>query len=309
MTRSVTTLDLGDLSQLTVSVSVVPYLTALAFATEGSGGLARGLPPVIRAEVDRALGERERDALSVFSRSRRQTVPSSVLQVTPRTTNPLAESLDAISSLSADTIVADIGEAFGADVPRVWQEVVRRPRHWAGAFAAAVGAAADATSGLMARAEPLIAREVERIGVAVVQNQVPTLLSTLTPRVTFTGSTLSLAPPPDNDDPGETHRLGSRRLVLVPMLAGSNMLGHFLDHPGGAWIAYPVPGIATLLGGQRRREPADRLEALVGTRRSAVLRALERSSTMHELASAVGCAPSSLTFHCERLESAGLVVR
>ena len=58
------------------------------------------------------------------------------------------------------------------------------------------------------------------------------------------------------------------------------------------------------------RRTVDALSALLGgTIRSVILRRLTSPMTMGALATILDCPPATATFHCERLERAGLVTR
>jgi DNA-binding transcriptional ArsR family regulator len=62
----------------------------------------------------------------------------------------------------------------------------------------------------------------------------------------------------------------------------------------------------TRIGETRARAP---LEALIGTQRATLLRALDRPRSVGELAQRMHTVPGGATHHLRRLEAAGLVIR
>ncbi|MGW4790899.1 hypothetical protein ACWEPC_00600, partial [Nonomuraea sp. NPDC004297] len=161
----------------------------------------------------------------------------------------------------------------------------------------------QAAAPLWQRARPLLDREVERVGVTSVRGGPELLLGTLSTRVVHDGHGLRF-PGPERG----TYELGERTIVLVPMLAGRDAVVLGLDDPGAVWIAYPVPGAASLW--RRPAAPAkDDLSALVGPVRAGLLHALDRPMTMSMLATDLRLAPSGLTYHCDRLRAGRLITR
>jgi hypothetical protein len=98
--------------------------------------------------------------------------------------------------------------------------------------------------------------------------------------------------------------LGGRRLVLVPTLAPAHRVVVSFERPDVAYVGYPVLGQSRA---GRRRE--DRLELVLGVVRASALRHLAVPRTMQALAAEMHCAPSTATYHCNLLETAGLVTR
>jgi DNA-binding MarR family transcriptional regulator len=81
-----------------------------------------------------------------------------------------------------------------------------------------------------------------------------------------------------------------------------------LDEPELVWFGYPMPGLETLTAPML---PAgtDALTLLLGPIRATILRALARPVTMGTLATQLNSGPSTATYHCVQLASAGLVFR
>lgn len=112
---------------------------------------------------------------------------------------------------------------------------------------------------------------------------------------------ISRTPPPSPrslDSDGATHRHWSSARST-----GWRLQRHRADH---VFLGYPVPAAVDLL----IRPPADdRLSAVLGTQRAAILRALESPLPMSDRAQRMGTTASTMTFHCNHLEAARLIQR
>jgi DNA-binding transcriptional ArsR family regulator len=105
--------------------------------------------------------------------------------------------------------------------------------------------------------------------------------------------------------------LAGRRLSLVPMICSPNGTAVCFDLPQVAFVGYPVRGFARN-GGHRPRSPdppGDALALVLGPARARVLRTAHRPLTMGQLAAALQCEPCTASYHCDRLEAAGLIAR
>jgi DNA-binding transcriptional ArsR family regulator len=151
------------------------------------------------------------------------------------------------------------------------------------------------------KAQPLLDREVRRIGIAAVNGGLDALLNSLHPRISYKDGVLTCAFAWDR-----RIELGSRRLVLVPILADASTLLVSYELPTVAYLGYPI---------RRPRPPhgdtpaADPLTLILGPARATALRALRRPLTVNQLAAAIGCAPNTATYHVQHLAAAGLVAR
>jgi DNA-binding transcriptional ArsR family regulator len=226
------------------------------------------------------------------------TPPNAVLETS------VAEQVARWRDLSARELLTDLETTFGGEPPTHWRGVGQRPVRWMHAYAGAMTDAWAATKPLWRRAGPLLDREVERVGAAVVRGRLDLLLGGLHPHCRFDGGVLTIRDP----EPAR-YELAGRPLVLVPMLSGRDALICSLDRPDAVWLAYPMPGAGRLLAGAGPAGRGDSLELLLGPVRARVLAALARPRTMGELAGLTGLAPSAVTYHCRRLTSAGLLER
>jgi DNA-binding transcriptional ArsR family regulator len=102
-----------------------------------------------------------------------------------------------------------------------------------------------------------------------------------------------------------------QRLLLLPLVFAQDRVGNSTDHPEILRVSYQARGAALLAGGrpQPPSDEPDRLVPLVGSRRAAVLRALESPATTSTLAARLGLAPSTVSEQLTALVAAGVVHR
>jgi hypothetical protein len=82
-----------------------------------------------------------------------------------------------------------------------------------------------------------------------------------------------------------------------------------IDRSDVVWIGYPLPGLDTFLAGRAPAvDPLDPLEMLLGSVRATILR-VAGGQPLGEIGRRVGCRPATLTYHCDMLDKAGLVLR
>jgi DNA-binding transcriptional ArsR family regulator len=146
-------------------------------------------------------------------------------------------------------------------------------------------------------------RETERIGAAAVSGGLDVLFAGLSNRVRYEADTLYLS-----DRHPYRVELDDRPIVLVPLVSGSAASVFNLDEPECAWLGYPVPGLGRL-GAGPTQSAKDGLTLLIGPIRASILRALDRPNSMGGLADHLDAGPSTATYHCIQLASAGLVLR
>ncbi|CAM5625598.1 winged helix-turn-helix domain-containing protein [Streptomyces fumanus] len=305
--RGHTALHLGALDDLRVSVAGHQGATVLSLIADAFGGRGHGVPARWRTLVARAAPGSAGEVLRPLFDGGCSVVPDCVTPTASMPGGDVATQCEQLADLSPEVLLAELEAEFGGAVPARWRPVVDRPRQWLRAYSGVIQAVWEAFGPVWAAARPLLDREAERVGGAVVRNCADAVLGDLSRRFRLTGGTLHL-PDPRQD----TYELGGRRLVLVPIVSGPGTSVFALDRPDLVWIGYPLPGLGQLWGGPPAAGPAradDALSLVVGEVRARVLRAVRAPAPMSEVAARVGCTPANLTHHCRRLEHGGLVVR
>ena len=299
------TLDLGDLDQVRLSVATAEYLSVMAMTVDVIGNWQRGLPAAWQQQVAEAVGRTGREAVLPVAEPAVAIVPGCVLPSRPVWTAGVGGFVDEIRSADPSEVQESIAAEFGDTAPPAWQNAARQPGRWITAYSDATEAVGGKVVSLLKRARPLIDREAERAGLATVRDTLPTFLSNLNSRIGFDDGMLTFSHP----SPGH-YELGDRTLVLVPMVSGDRMLLTNFEEPDTVWIAYPVPGLGDIWSAADPPPAADALASLLGgSIRSVILRRLTSPMTMGALASILDCLPATATFHCDRLERAGLITR
>ncbi|MFI7632893.1 ArsR/SmtB family transcription factor [Nonomuraea sp. NPDC049400] len=288
-----------------LSISISPHLTALAMIADALAGRRRGLPERWRKTISSRVGRQGHRAVRPLAAPGYSVVPDSLVPRTPVSGDVSVQAqIGALRDLPSDRLINDLEQAFGrGPLPAHWRSAAERPAPWLDGYASALADVWHAAEPLWGRARALLDREVRRVGVATVRGGPELLLGALNSRIMYGERGLLIA-----DVEPSTYELGDRRIVLVPMLAGKDAVIVSLDHEEAVWIAYPVPGAETLWS--RPAAPAhDELSALVGPVRADLLVAIDRPMTMSMLAAGVHVAPSSITYHCDRLSAAKLIAR
>lgn len=297
-----TELRIGELGE--VRVSLDPHLSVLALITDALGGRRRGAPEAWRRLVREAVSPAGAAAVRPICPPGYSVSPDSLTPLDPTRDLSVAEQVERLHDISADELLTDLDEVFDGAPPAHWLAVADRPRPWLDGYAGVNAEVWAALEPLWRQAQPLLNREVERVGAAAVRGRLDVILGDLSPRTRMVGDVLKISDP----EPAR-FSLDGRALVLVPMLAGPDALVCSLDRPDAVWLAYPVRG-ARLLSGAQPAPPRDEpLDLLLGVVRAQVLTALGRPLTMGEVAATTGLAPSAVTYHCERLAAVGLVQR
>lgn len=294
---------MGAHRDLCIDVVLAPYLSVSAAMWE-IGGLRRGLPSeILRTAADGMTGPAWR-VLHAVSASNDSMYPDCLHPpMHVGADRDVASSIESLRAVSGEQLIDEIAVEFPGHVPAAWREPLADPRSWLASYADAAESVHQRLGPLLVRAQKLVDREVERVGTAVVRGLSDVLLASLNQRIGFRDGLLTY----DHPTPG-SYDIAGRRLVLMPMLAGSRFLVTNFDQSGWVCIAYPIPGIATVAT-PPSRPPGDALSELLGAGRAGVLRLLATCHTMGELAAALQLSPSTVTCHCQRLEGLGLVHR
>lgn len=301
-------------------MSVQPERTGLVLQTRGHRGphIRFADTPVLTAvhalldaslsftlHRDRAPGRgspvqaRSRQVMSALGMPGLNRCPSAILP-DPATTPTVSEHCALLRDMNAQVLVDDIDACWLGKPPRQWVSVTRRPRQWLTALAFALEDVWSTIETKWNEHKPALDREIARLGTALVTGQLDVFVSSLHHRLTAEDGTIFF-----EQRCSAVRTLDDRELLFVPLVGTPGRLIVDFDAPEAAYIAYSLPCAES----PAEAEKDDGLTYLLGPLRSAILGAAGTGHNMGDLAKQVHCARSTLTYHCEELEAAGLVSR
>lgn len=301
MTRELPGTSLADLTDRQVRMVSAPLATVTELAFELLGH-PLGSPAAWPGAVREALHPGDLALLgSVYGGEGASFIPLALLPRSAAYETTFEDeleclALDAVDGLEPELVAAGLA---GSDA---WSPALRSPRRWVGGYVAALRRAWTGVRPLWDQARPLIDREVERVGAALVSGSFSHLMASLSPRGLVEDDRWYVVA---SDPPA---RMGDG-LVLQPLLMGpgARLVG---ERDGEVtFLAYPLPGARRLAGDTRPRHRETRLGALLGDPRADILRVLDRPTSAGRLAAELIYAPSAITHHVSALERAGLVAR
>ncbi|MFE6779540.1 ArsR/SmtB family transcription factor [Streptomyces sp. NPDC057702] len=312
--KSPARLKLGELRQINVRVSTHPGLSVRSLFSDVLGGPPQGVPPRLRQTIRAALPPGAARLLRSLFASSPAPMPSQLTTaLDPFAEGGVEAQLERIRDLSSDAVQHQVVRHFAGQPPAVWDRLFQHPRVFSAASASVQEAIWRTYEPMWRRAAGVRAREVERVGTALVTNQLDLVLSDLGPGCQLVDSTLHFA------DPTRVHggpparvpqAAGSGLLVLAPLFSGTQALAGCSAGGDSLWVGYPPAGLAQALESASGPEAdSDALVLVLGEQRAAILRHGRRGATMTELANHLGCSPATATYHCAQLERAGLVQR
>jgi DNA-binding transcriptional ArsR family regulator len=280
----------------TVRMTVDPYASLFALACTAGRDLRLGRDTTA-ARLARHFSGRGHRALAPIIAPHRSVSPDCLTPTDPSAGTDITTELDRLRTMTNTDLQNDIERTFDGSIPRTWERIAEAPRGWLHDLADLMETLWRNAGPAWRREDRLRAREAERIGVAAARCALDVVLAGAHPRGLAAGGVLAFP------DPEGTERTAAgRSLVLAPFLSILDISVSNLDLPDIIWLAYPVPD------GARDTDPAG-LDALLTPMRSAILRGLERASTMSAVATAHHIGPSTLTYHVGALAAAGLVTR
>lgn len=287
----------GVLDQVRATVAPWQGATIMSLVAGVFGGRAQGVPRQWTHLLATGSGEMVRP---LFARGA-PALPDCLVPLG----GDIGEQLDRIGDTSVETLLSEMEKESCGFIPEVWQPIVRRPAEFISGYHRLLAGVWSAFAPIWKRAGPLLGRETERVGTAVVSGALDVVLTGIGPRCRFSGGALRLPDPCPRDVD-----LAGRRLVFVPLVSGVHGCAFDLDGADRVWVGYPLPGLGTLWGDEPLTDPAsDPLALLLGPARAALLRYAERGITMGETAILLRCTAGTATYHCGQLEAANLVRR
>lgn len=258
------------------------------FSTRGVLGPVRSL--VARPEYDHLLRPTRRYGLGAI-------VPNALVPLAAVRDITVSEQVDALHEYSAQTLLDDI-ENLGPGAP-LWRQAAADPEQWLRTYAGLVGRCWQLFEQRWRLLRPAVDAEIERLGVASVRHCLVSALNTLSPRLTFTETGVSV-------DGHEPVRFEGRPLVLVPGIGARDTLFVHDADPSVFSIAYPLRSLPDV---SPVRPVQDPLEVVLGVPRARVLRMLNAAQPVGAVAAELRVTPAAASRHCDVLVRAGLVTR
>ncbi|MFI6645715.1 hypothetical protein [Streptomyces sp. NPDC050504] len=297
------TLHLGENLDMPVLVQLIPGMSVLSLMGDLLG-VPQGVPVGRRALLRKSCSERLWNAMGPLGSTGSLRIPQ-VLSPDGIGANAMRGETERISDMTSDSLSADLERTFGGELPSAWRKVADDPSGFLAAYSGLIRTVWGSVAPLWNQAEPLLEREIQRVGVASVTGTMDALLANLSPRISFADGNLRL---PDNAPRVES--VAIRKLTLMPLVSGTRACVYRVDD-GHARIGYPVTGLAPLLagGGSRREGPTDTLAMMLGELRAVILRKGNQPVSMGKLADLLQCTAGTVTYHCRQLERAGLLCR
>jgi DNA-binding transcriptional ArsR family regulator len=288
-----------------VSVVMAPQQSVIALLLQAASGQRWGAPASLLAAIRDGLRPQARFAVQLFTARGWTSIPDSCTPISPLVDASVADHAARLRDLPAGTLTGELLADGGDCCPPHWRAAADQPRRW-------LNSMADASLDIWAVAEPrwraagpVLDREIRRVGTAAVRGGMTALLNNLHPGLRYRDGTFSYKPSCSQVTYGPLGPVGSRRLVLVPMIAGRDALLFSFGLDDVCWIGYPLP--RPHRGAQETAGSA--LATILGPVRAAILQALRQPLTVSGLAAAVHCAPTTATYHLHQLSAAGLIAR
>ncbi|MEV0386666.1 winged helix-turn-helix domain-containing protein [Nonomuraea sp. NPDC050643] len=295
-----TRLFIGRLDRVPVNVTMVPGLSMLALISDALAGRDRGAPERWRRLVRSAVMTPDETVVDSLASPGYTIFPDAAFPGDFRRDLDVPTQLEMVRDAPPDALQEELDVMTDGQPPPHWQPAMKHPRRWLHGFAGLLEQTWSAMYEEWQQTRELFDREVERVAVASARGALDVVLNNLHVDCSFREGAFSVP-----DYGCDEFSIESKNLVLMPLLAGSNALIARLDGPDTVWIAYSPPHLTT----PRPKSTEEQLKLLLGDARAAVLISLDRPLSMGVLARRVKCHPSVITYHCSRLESAGLITR
>ncbi len=145
----------------------------------------------------------------------------------------------------------------------------------------------------------IIDQDIAHRATAIATHGVGRMLGTLHPDIEWAGDAVTIAKPWD----GEIDVIG-RDLVLAPSVLSWPDVIIQVDTPGQFVLYHPAQRV-----GAGRGQRAGSIAQVVGNARAALLADLETARSTAELATRIGYAPGTVSYHLSALHRAGLVTK
>ncbi len=288
-------------------IALVPDLSMLSLSLHALLGERGGIPERLRLRLRTVLsGPSAQDAFGPIVRlsGARRQMPSAVAPLLPVADVAFEAQIAALRDNHSD-LRKDLAALYPAQLPPAWRRAADNPARWSRAVADTLN---DAWSAIGSQAwrqgRSLIDREFRRVGLAIARGAADGLINSLSPRICYDQDAVLI-------DRRVRVRLRGRRIVMAPMISAPGSIVVERDDPDAVVIGYALPRSLQAWHAEpvRTRSAHDPLSVVLGPVRATILRLLHRQLSMSQLATELRCAPSTVTHHCNGLESAGLIAR
>jgi len=300
------TVDLTGIDRVPIGFRVSPYgdVAALAGAALGNFGPAGfgGTP-----HQQRAIREALVPSLTTGLGLLLNPVTTGVWEGLMPLSGPTRAAYQRFGEIEPDldTFCDIMRHEFDGRPPEPWRAALDDPKAFLHAYLQDARAV-WASMGPGFDPQPLIDREAERIGSAVVRGTLPEMLASVFPSTRLVGNKLIL-PMRRNREV----RIGRDGFFVGPILTPVRY-GAYVTHGSElAALWYPMPGVRqpSENGPGMENTGPDSLAALIGAPRAIILRHLDRAAAAGDLANILHTGPSGVTYHVDALVAAGLVER
>ncbi|GHJ53007.1 hypothetical protein Nm8I071_23140 [Nonomuraea sp. TT08I-71] len=293
----------GCLDDLRVDVKVMPMASVLSLLGD-VGGRPQGVPPLLRSAVRANLPYEANRLLEPMFGPSASSIPHCLTPSVSVRDMDFDSHLHQIATTAHERLTDQVAALYGDTTPGPWGWALRRPGRWVDAYIATLRSVWEVFRPHWQRAQPLLEREIVRVGTASVRGAFDGVLAGLNPRWHYRDETLMI---PDRHP--EHFALNGRRLVLTPTMSGVGASIFDPDMTNMLWLGYPIPHLWTSWENQPPHRRQDPLALVLGPMRATLLRQAGSNLGMGQLADLLHCAPSVITYHCTTLEDAGLLYR
>ncbi len=293
-------LVVGPLVADELGLLVHPGPSLMSIVADAVGGRRQGVPPVWADAVRAATGRTAPGVLRPLFAPGTAAVPDCLTLSTAMERTPIGDQLTMLRDLPTDTLLDELHVDSDGSPPRGWQPVLAAPRRFLAAYADVLDDAWRVVAPLWRAAGRLLddeAARVERCGA-----DLALVLAGTHSRLRARPGAVGLPDPHP-----ETFDRAGRPIALLPLVSGHGASVFSVDRPDSVWLGYPVPGVR-LLSDAPPRAGRTALDLVLGEVRADVLRR-SAGAGAGRVAREVGCAPSTLSHHCDHLEAAGLISR
>jgi DNA-binding transcriptional ArsR family regulator len=289
-----------------VSVVLDPQQSVVSLLLQAASGQSAGAPAGLLAAIRDAWRPQARFAARSFAGPCWRSIPDSCTPIPPLTDGSVRDHAARLRDLPAAELTSDLQAAYsGQQWPPQWRAAADEPRRWLNSMADASLDTWAVTEPLWRAAGPLLDREIRRVGTAAVRGGMTALLNCLHPGISYRDGTFAFSSCDGSFSLGPFRPVGSRRLALVPMIAGRCGMLFSFERPDVCYIGYPLRQPRP----SAPARPGSALATILGPVRAAMLQSLRQPLTVGDLAAIVHCAPTTATYHLHQLAAAGLIIR